>query len=78
MTARVLRVSCPVCGAGAVSLGSSSWLEGQEVRRSVWADEPLSCSGSCLLPSDAVRRLVVTVYRTGAAQLPLDLKEVAA
>ena len=72
--AAVVLTPCPVCPAGRVGIHERSWPTPVGTGRSVWADEPLSCSRGCLLTPPQVRRLVLDVYRRPVRQLALDLE----
>ena len=69
-----VRAACPRCATGRVAVQTSTWPQG----RSVWLDEPASCTHGCALAAEDVRRLLLAIFRDQAAQLPLALEEVPA
>ena len=73
---RGLRVRCPKCHRATVAVGVSAWKEEGQAHKSVWLDEPASCAGGCRLTEEDVRRLLVSMFRQGSAQLRLSLEEV--
>ena len=75
---RGLRVRCPKCHRATVAVGVSAWKEEGQAHKSVWLDEPASCAGGCSLSEEDVRRVLLTVFREGAAQLRFGLEGVPA
>jgi len=66
---------CPSCPRGVVRIGLACWVTpwgpSTQVRRSVWADEPLACSRGCRLSPPQVVALLTGPAGTRPYQLPL-------
>ena len=75
--------ACPRCASGVVRVAVLTWDTPAGRGKSVYADEPLSCSRGCVLSPSQVERVLTAVYAAPlgapgpAVQLPLFTEDAA-
>ena len=69
---------CPSCLTGTVAVGVASWPTPLGARRSVWVDEPVSCTWGCRLTHAQVLAVLTGPAARHPCQLPLWARSEAA